>query len=408
MKEKKKHRYTWLWVLVLLAVLYLGFQVWRASNRPYRTQTAVAVTLTDGIDVNGIVVREERPILQEIPGVLGYTVQNGERIAGGSEVAYVFGSVGEADCFDEAGRMQKQKELLEQAQYDGKNAGTDVSSILRQVDSALYEYITRLESGDLSGIDDTADHLGYVLNKLDIAVGREDGFENRLSAIEEQCQTLQQRGVSCGAVYAPQTGFFSDSADGLEHLTAQMLEEMTPEQLRGLSAEKAALQNDTAGKVITSYQWDFCFAADADQASRFTEGQRVTLDFTDAGVTDLPAAVAFVGESGADGSRVIRLHCERMEKGVTDLRFESVQVRFATYTGIRISRDALHVNADGEIGVYIKFGSLVQFRRITPIFETEVSVLTPLTSDEGDAVNEVSLYDEIIIEGSDLFDGKLL
>ena len=48
---------------------------------------------------------------------------------------------------------------------------------------------------------------------------------------------------------------------------------------------------------------------------------------------------------------------------------------------------------NGQRGVYVKYGDLQRFRRITILYEDD---------------NELRLYDEVIVEGSNLQDGKLL
>ena len=85
---------------------------------------------------------------------------------------------------------------------------------------------------------------------------------------------------------------------------------------------------------------------------------------------------------------------------------QSAQVDFASYEGIRIPAEALHI-VDGEKGVYVKYGNIVYFRKIQILYQDEDFILVP----EGGKVgsdNEVRLYDEIITEGSGLKDEKLL
>ena len=73
---------------------------------------------------------------------------------------------------------------------------------------------------------------------------------------------------------------------------------------------------------------------------------------------------------------------------------------------MRINAKALHI-VDGEKGVYVKYGNLARWRRITVLYQNEEYILVP----EGGKVgteNEVRLFDEVIVEGSDLRDGKML
>ena len=62
---------------------------------------------------------------------------------------------------------------------------------------------------------------------------------------------------------------------------------------------------------------------------------------------------------------------------------------------------------DGQRGVYVKYGNLQRFLKIETLYEDENYILIPdngkLSTD-----NEVRLYDEIIVQGTNLQDGKLL
>ena len=67
---------------------------------------------------------------------------------------------------------------------------------------------------------------------------------------------------------------------------------------------------------------------------------------------------------------------------------------------------ALHI-VDGERGVYVKYGNLQRFRKITILFEDENYLLVPADGQVG-TDNEVRLYDEVIVEGPNLQDGGLI
>lgn len=405
-KYRRKKNMAWLWLLVILPLIYLGVQVWNLSNRPYRTQTAGAFTMTDSVETTGVVIRQEVVIPQETAGVVGYTVEDVRRVSYGTEVARIFETPYAAQSFDDARRLADSIASLKQAQTDGANAGTDVNLILKQVSDALYEYIAVLSTGRYAGLDQTRAELAFSLNKLGIAVEQEENYEPLLAQLQASHDALTAQGTAAASVYAPRTGYFFYDVDGCEGLTVEEAQQMTPQQLDALADTWVRDTTPAVGKMVTSYRWYYVCTADAGTAGRFAVGKNVTLTFTDAGVTDVEAVVESVSEPDADGRVTVTLCSERMDESFSGLRFENAEVRFSAYNGIRISRSAMHINGEGERGVYIKFGSMVLFRRIEPIFETEAYILVPLEPDG--EVNQVKLYDEIIVEGTDLFDGKLL
>ena len=107
-----------------------------------------------------------------------------------------------------------------------------------------------------------------------------------------------------------------------------------------------------------------------------------------------------------NGIAKIVLQCQTISAEVLGLGCETVQVDLKTYEGIRIDKAALHI-VNGQRGVYVKYGNLQRFLKITTLYENDSYILVPEDGKLGSA-NEVRLYDEIIVQGTNLEDGKLL
>lgn len=122
--------------------------------------------------------------------------------------------------------------------------------------------------------------------------------------------------------------------------------------------------------------------------------------------TPLSATVEEITEDKDNGIAKIVLQCQTISAEVLGLGCETVQVDLKTYEGIRIDKAALHI-VNGQRGVYVKYGNLQRFLKITTLYENDSYILVPEDGKLGSA-NEVRLYDEIIVQGTNLEDGKLL
>ena len=98
--------------------------------------------------------------------------------------------------------------------------------------------------------------------------------------------------------------------------------------------------------------------------------------------------------------------CQSINAEILSFGEETAKVDIRTYEGIRIDKDALHI-VDGDRGVYVKYGNLQRFLKITTLYEDDRYILIPADGAIG-TDNEVRLYDEIIVQGTGLEDGKLL
>ena len=88
------------------------------------------------------------------------------------------------------------------------------------------------------------------------------------------------------------------------------------------------------------------------------------------------------------------------------LSLEEAKIYFESYEGLRVDADALHI-VDGEKGVYVKYGNLARWRKIQIVYQNEEYMLVAEDGKVG-TDNELRMFDEVIVEGTDLRDGKIL
>lgn len=106
------------------------------------------------------------------------------------------------------------------------------------------------------------------------------------------------------------------------------------------------------------------------------------------------------------------------------LNCADAQIIVGRNTGLRVPAAAVHYlkedgsEAEGQgenyiPGVYVKYGNLARFCRIDPVDDAHPQItdgddLIVLPSGTAGSVSQVRLYDEIIVSGQNLYDGKLL
>ena len=85
---KKTNTFTNIAMLVLFAAMavYLGVYLFRSTQQSYSTAPAVLVTVSEGGQASGIVVREEQIIASD-KEFLSLSVDDGKQVARGGEIA---------------------------------------------------------------------------------------------------------------------------------------------------------------------------------------------------------------------------------------------------------------------------------------------------------------------------------
>lgn len=406
-------RYVLYLLILLVPLFYLAVQLQSIYLRPYRTQTAVEVTLTDAVSVKGVVVRSETPVTAAGQGVVGYLAEDGIRVSAGTQVAALYADAQSAEGSERSKELGEKIASLQNAQA-APNSSADLESITKKQQTNLYALLGILEEKNYGELQDTVLALTESVDRLQIATGRATNYEDLISRLQQQKEEWDQISQPVELCAAPQSGFFISETDGYEAalLPQEALQwnvQQVLEAVEGAVPAQPAAQ--TIGKIVTDYKWYFICVMDKKDAERYESmvgtHEKVDLIFHSSGQLQIPAYVQSITAEGEEKAKVV-LRAEIMNAQAAALRFEQADVSIRTVTGLRIDKEALHVE-NGEYGVYVKRGGVAQYRRITPVFENEQYVLVPVTpNEEKTGINEVEMFDEIIVEGKDLHDGKLL
>ena len=194
-----------------------------------------------------------------------------------------------------------------------------------------------------------------------------------------------------------------------------------------------------AGKMVSGFSWRYCGVCTAEEGRKLLRADGTPLTSTVhirfPGQTDeaLPAKLDEVTIDEAAGLARFVLTCDSVTGDVLRLGQAEAEVIVSETTGLRVPAAAVHYVLESEAasseageadsavpagenyipGVYVKFGNLARFCRIDPVDDAHplvtdgAYIIVPPKGTAG-SVSEVRLYDQVIVEGQNLYDGKLL
>ena len=219
---------------------------------------------------------------------------------------------------------------------------------------------------------------------------------------------VQGNGSSAGITAATNGYFSSVSASPTIVTDAAQLDAATPAELNELlqNGFPAADTTNCAGQIATGFSWKFYAVCDLATADRLDGISSVKISVPGKQNTPLSAAVQELTRDEDTGLAKLVVSCQTVNAEILSFGVETAQIDLKTYEGIRIDKAALHI-VDGQRGVYVKYGNLQRFLKIETLYEDENYILIPDNGKLG-TDNEVRLYDEIIVQGTNLQDGKLL
>ena len=420
MRERRGRRWGAILILVILGG-YIAAQLVPVLMRGYETQTAVSSTLADSVPAKGIAVREEQTLEYSGSGVLTYLLEDGSRVAPGAAVGEIFAGQAQAKSWQKKNELDAELEMLNESQTQELSGGADIEQLLKQQQQSLLSLLEILELEKYDTLDEVRNQLTLTANRMQNATGTVQDLSAQIAALTAERDAAAAAAGTVEYLYAPSPGgYYSSMTDGLEQtVTPQAVEALDTASLKELIESSDVEPTQSAGKLVSNYEWYFyCLVEDKD-ADRFVNenGQvEVEIDFDYTDLKEIPAKVVSVERDPNGGPAKVVLLCDYINAGTVNLRVETAQISFARYDGVCIAQSAVHIVTDEDgtqrRGVYVKYGNMVEFKQIDPIFENDEYVIVPaktrVGSDEASMKNEVLLYDEIIISGKDLYEGKLL
>ena len=412
---------------LVLAAIYVGYQAWQVLCPPNTYETATLATVSDTVEAQGVLLFEESYVPGS--GILGYLVEDGERVSAGTAVAEVYTEISQSSLRQQLTQLQDQIALLQKSQ---NTTAIQLDNLLQERSAALYDLMDALDRSKYGETGESAEAYLLAQNKLWIVTGEVTDFSAQIAALTDQMAGVQAQLGSPAQITAPQTGYFIRSASsGRLSAGAADIRALSAVDLKAYldSGPETALEG-CAGKVVSGFTWYYCGVCSAKEGEKLlgSDGKplKKSVEIRFPGQTEgsFKAAVSEVSIDAENGLARFVLSCDSISGDVLRLNCAPAQIVVGTSTGLRIRASAVHYlkedgsEAEGQgenyiPGVYVKFGNLARFRRIDPVDSehprvTDGDYLLVLPSGTAGSVSQVRLYDEIIVSGQNLYDGKLL
>lgn len=399
-------RLIWLIVALFFAIMIVSQLVIYLYN-PIKTEVASLYTTTETIGFKGIYVRDEKLVSYNISGVINYSHPDGSKIAKNSVIAEVYSSQNDLAIQQEIESLTAQKSVLEDAQA---LVGTD-SSQLESFSTQIYEKHAQIAQyiydGDYKSATALKDDMLNLQSKKEIVKGAETSYQSKIQEIENRITMLRgQISREPYAISIGETGYFVSKVDGFEDaLNSATVFDLTKEQIEHVLAAEEQETNPSGviGKLIDGYKWYMVAIFDTVRLGTVFEGATVTLRVGSSQQNVYADIISL--ERQEDGSSICIFECDTFSSEFVDGRVAQVKLLMDDYEGIRIPTEAIRV-VDEKVGVYVLTGGIeVVFKQIKQIISEEDYTLVVDTSNED---GYISLYDTIIVEGKDLYDGKII
>lgn len=421
--------------VAILLLIYVGYQVYRSQYTGLKTEPAIYSTMSDSLTTTGYVLRNEQIIESSYSGVLNYTVDDGQKVSKDGVIAEVFPSEEGAAAQNRIARIEDELSQLEVLTSPGDFSASNPQLLGTQISEGVIRLLGDLRKGNFSALSDDKTDLQLLLSQKQIIVGAESGgdYAAYVSSLEAERDALRATASArSGMIRSSTGGYFIHSVDGYESAmpTEEILELSVSDVESLLESDPAPVSDTAIGKVARDFAWYIACVLTEDDLVRLGQIRSVSVEMPFASAERIPAEIVRINEDPATGNASAILRCTYMNSELAATRMEPLQIDLSDHSGVLVNEKAIHfvdytaheTDRDGQEidrvyenvqGVFIKSGSRIRFVQIfTDATINGYAVCkTTLSDAERNALvtgRTIQLYDEVVVEGTDLHDGKML
>lgn len=390
--------------LCLFAIVFVGHQIYSSTYKPITTVTAEYYEDVDGLTVTGVIIREEKHVLGESGGALHFVTQDGSRVAKGGVIADIYQSADASVTVSKIAELQKSIDDIEEMQSYNDVQAADLSLANTKVKNALNSLVRGAANGNFATAGEDSGTLLNAINRRQLITGEQSDFSAQLAALSEQLTALKSAlPAAIGNIKAENSGYFVSSSDGYETVLSGLeTADITPEFLDTMSPGE--VPQGAIGKIVSDYEWYIAAKVDINESLKYKEGDTLVARTMLKSTPELSVKVERINISEESDNAVIVLSCQQMNSELATMRTGVMTLVSKTYTGLKIPRKSLRV-LDGKTGVYVLSGITLKFVEVEVIFSGDDYIIC---SQEKSNESVLRLYDEVVLKGKRLYDGKIV
>lgn len=419
------------WALLYVAVFvfiaaYAAYNLYLRSISDIDTQYAVLAETYSTVDTECFVIRDENHgegkntaiIKNSGKGVYIPYVEDGSRVASGDIIALFFSSEKSAKAYREKQILSRTLDYYKKLQNQTTLSTLDIDKLEKTINDNLISYISACENNNYSSVSEILDTLKYDISSKKIATGEKIDFSVEISSLESQISELSKSSDNYTAIRAQFPGCYISTVDGFE--SSADYTEVSSLTVNGvnslLRSEPSKVSSSAIGKIIDEYNWYAVCNIPKDSLEKLYIGKKVLVTFENTNVSLTDMEVYSISPV-TDGYSSVVLVSNMMSPDIALLRKEKIKIVIDEFEGLKVPREAIRnaetsdtANASDiaqsqNLGVYIRYGQVVRFRKIDVIYFGDDYAIVSRNTESSDSLK---LYDMIITKGRNLYDGKII
>lgn len=420
-RRKKKKRFRFIFIsFVLLYLVFRSVPALYASN--LKTTLIEEGSIEESIDLEGLIVRNERIYRSDGDGKVNRLIDEGERVKVGTKIAEITLSNDESALTSKLNEINEKINAIEKVNEENKSQ-SDNEKAVQNVDSLLKTIQESVIEGDYAQVNSLKEQLYESMGKQVKVSGDDTLARKSLEQLKEEREKLKKdikdNTINC---FSQEAGIVSFQTDGLEEILSgnNINNYSVDDFIKAKANIKNTVDDDKVNvgepifKIMDNYSWYLIgYIDEKKQISYLEKGDNVTF------VID--------GENNRVNGRVIKISTVKGQAFVVakfnshfhnyyNLRNVDVKIIKSNSEGLKIPNKAIS-EKEGTSGVYIKDESgIIKFRPIKILGKNDdIAIVSKGDSNSfidikgsDKKVKTVKLFDEILLSGGKIKEGRIV
>lgn len=437
-------------IVVCLAILaYVLIHLMINFTNGVAVETAYLVSIEDSFTTDGYIMRDEELVVLDKTGMIVPAVSEGDRVSVGTALFSIYEGENDAGIESEIADIDNKIRILEKSSSETSNFMSEIGRIDEKISAGIADVLAHTSTNSLASASNITDDVLINMNRRWLITKGETSFTEKIEELKKRKNELQSTlsGVP-ERYYSKVTGYFSGNLDGYENIfDASMLDEMSTQDFEEMIKKEPDMESisKASGKIVRGIKWRVMFTKPKHEVKDFVVGNYYPVIFPYSYNTEINMNLERI-ISETDGSTAVMVFSTSyMPKDFNYMRKQEVEVVKRRVTGYKVKKTAMR-HIEGDIrserqieqasqsgiqpteemlekingphkGVFILDGNTVRFRYAEEIgsFDDYYIIDAEKTSyqdhegnDKYSASERLALYDQVIVEGKDLYVGKIV
>ena len=404
--KSKKTKKILIGIIVVIAVVYGVFMVYKLIKNPSNTFIVENGTISEEETVSGYIIRDEEVIEEKNKKTIIKIKEEGQRVAKGDSVFRYYS--------DKEGELEnKIAELDGKIQAVLENEENLLPNDKKLLESQIENELDKVnEQNEISKLAEYKKTISSYITKKAKIIGENSPSGSYLKGlIEERTSYEEKLKQESEYITAPSAGMVSYKIDGLEKvLTTDNLNTFNKQFLQDLDLKvgKAIASSDVTAKIVNNYNNYIVFNSNSQEAKNAKVNDKVNIK-----VQNDEAIVAKIQNiiEEDDGSRTIAISVEKNIEELLSYRRISLDIIWWSASGYRVPNSAIKEidnvtyvvrNRNGYLNkMAVKVLKKGEDYSIVDSYLRDELLNLGLSSKEISDLKTLTLYDEILLNPKD-------